>query len=85
MMNDQMMEVTRMFRDSTGSDVIFGPDPDDAWSLVPFPVIATLLHRVDDVLIEQRLERFREIARHVSDLRGVAESAASHLNNFQSL
>jgi hypothetical protein len=49
-----MMQATRMFRDRAGNDVIFGPDPDDAWSRVPFPVIASLLQRIDDILIDEQ-------------------------------
>lgn len=85
MINDQMLEVSRMFRDAAGNGIIFGPTPDDVWTLVPFPAISELLNRIDEVLIDERLERFDQVSRKFSDLLNRSKMAAAHLNRFHNL
>ena len=93
MMNDQMLEVTRMFskpsfRSEVGrttNDVIFGQDLNDVTNLTPFPFISDLLFRIDEIGIDERMDRFKKIVRRISDLIVTTEEAASHLNHFHQL
>jgi hypothetical protein len=90
MMNDQMIEVTRMFskpafKSRTTSDVIFGPDLSDVTKLTPFPFISDLLFRIDEMGIDEKVDRFKRIDRLISDLIVTTKEATSHLNHFYQL
>ena len=88
MINDQMMEVTRIFSEPKSADVIvhnnpfFSPSHDDLWKLQPFPLITRLMDRINEIGIDEKVDRFQKIVRHVSDLMIMTQAATKHLREF---
>ncbi len=86
MVNDQMMQLERVFNTPTGlpgrpdiRNAIFAPGKFNAYAGGAFPGISDLLHEIDDLSPPEKSQRVSEIKRHLSDLMIMIQEAASFL------
>merc|ERR1719225_25987 len=85
--NDQMMQLERVFLMPAGlpgrpesRNAIFAPAKYNSYAGSAFPGIADLLHEIDDLEIEAKEARWKELRRHVSDLMIMIQEAARFLS-----
>jgi hypothetical protein len=45
--------------------------------VTPFPAISGLLHNIDDVFIDEKLDRHEQVRRHLSDLGSILQNSIS--------
>jgi len=86
-LNDQIMLLERTFLLPQGlpgrayhRHGIFSPSKFNIYGGAAFPGIGDLLHEVDKLKSDEKIERFKEIRKHLSDLMIVLRQAASWLS-----
>ena len=66
-------------------NAIFAPAKYNSYAGSAFPGIADLLHEIDDLEIEAKEARWKELRRHVSDLMIMIQEAARFLSPVEKI
>ena len=92
MVNDQMMQLERVFLMPSGlpgrpdvRNAVFAPGKFNSYAGSAFPGITDLLHEIDDLEEMAKEARWKKIRRHVSDLMIMIKEAARFLKPFEQI
>ena len=92
MINDQMMQLERVFMMPAGlpgrpdvRNAIFAPGKFNSYAGAAFPGISDLLHEIDGLDTEAKKDRWKEIRKHVSDLMIMIKEAARFLRPVEQI
>ena len=92
MINDQMMQLERVFMMPAGlpgrpdvRNAIFAPGKFNSYAGAAFPGISDLLHEIDGLDSEAKKDRWKDIRRHVSDLMIMIKEAARFLRPVEQI
>jgi len=58
------------------------PGRDDLLKLQPFPLITRLMEKINEIGMDEKIDRFQKIVRHISDLMIMTQAATKHLREF---